>query len=374
MTVSMKWVTAVAGARSTIADEQSIFLQGLLLAREKRTPTLLLFVRPASMWQVMPLERETAEGGIDLLCATTRFARNEALATFEEMLLDIGAWVRTAREAWGYEKILLLGWSGSGTISAFYQAQAERPTLDAIADGRPLRLSEAALVPADGLIFQGAHSSRARMLADLIDPSILDESCPSERDATLDLYAPDAPSAPYDAGFLARYRLAQKARISRISARARAQLADPDISRRQQPFIVERTMADPYYLDPTIDPNGRQPGRCWLGRPEDVNVSPGGIARVATAESWLSQWSIEDSPADAVRSVATMRCPLLVIENSADDAVPPSHVRDVHTAAGTDDKSFARIDGASHNYAGQPDQLRQATAMVRNWAQERGLA
>ena len=35
----------------------------------------------------------------------------------------MGAWVKDAR-ARGYEKVILLGWSGGGSLSLFYQAEA----------------------------------------------------------------------------------------------------------------------------------------------------------------------------------------------------------------------------------------------------------
>ena len=34
---------------------------------------------------------------------------------------------------------------------------------------------------------------------------------------------------------------------------------------REYGFVVHRTMADPKWLDPSIDPNGRKPNWCFLG-------------------------------------------------------------------------------------------------------------
>ena len=52
-------------------------------------------------------------------------------------------------------------------------------------------------------------------------------------------------------------------------------------------------MADPKWLDPSIDPNGRKPNWCFLGEPEVVNNSPIGLARYCSLRSWLSQWSYD---------------------------------------------------------------------------------
>jgi pimeloyl-ACP methyl ester carboxylesterase len=364
----MRWVATASGAGRSTPDEARIALSGLLLqADEHPSPSLFLFIRPASAWNLMPLEEAITSRGIDVLGVSTRFARNEALAVVERALLDISAWIRFARETLGYASVVLLGWSGCGTLSAFYQEQATRPTLVQTPDGAPLRLADAGLEPANGLVFLGAHTSRARMLADMIDPSVLSEDDPDERDPAFDLYRPDAPAPPFDAAFLETYRAAQRSRIGRITAFARRRLEQG----RLDPFIVPRTMADPHFLDPTIDPNDRAAGRCWLGLSRIVNDAPSGIARVATPEAWLSQWSIDDSRVDAVRSVAGIDCPLLVIENGADDAVPPAHLRETFAAAVSPDRHYAVIPGASHSYGGQPQELSAVVDVVCRWAEER---
>ena len=98
---------------------------------------------------------------------------------------------RHAREVWGYEKVVLAGWSGGGSLALFYQSQAERPTVTHTPAGDPCHIVDAGLLPADGFIFQAAHVSRAVVLADWIDPSVLDENDPDRRDPDLDLYHPD---------------------------------------------------------------------------------------------------------------------------------------------------------------------------------------
>src|ERR1019366_5774925 len=90
-------------------------------------------------------------------------------------------------------------------------------------------------------------------------------------------------------------------------------------------FVTHRTMADPRYLDPAVDPNDRRPQWSYLGNPETVNNGPVGMARFSTLRSWLSQWSIDDSRADGVACAADLTVPFLAIENSADDAVPQPH-------------------------------------------------
>jgi len=104
-----------------------------------------------------------------------------------------------------------------------------------------------------------------------------------------------------------------------------------------------------------------------------VNTGPVGLARFCTLRSWLSQWSIDDTRTDALDCAPKVQVPLLVIENTADDAVPQPHPRMVYETAASSDKRFEAIDGANHYYAGQPEQLVKATSLVRGWLAERGL-
>jgi alpha-beta hydrolase superfamily lysophospholipase len=142
---------------------------------------------------------------------------------------------------------------------------------------------------------------------------------------------------------------------------------------QERGFVTHRTLADPRFLDNSVDPNDRRAGWCYLGNPEAVNNGPVGLARFSTLRSWLSQWSIDDTRGDARRCAPQISVPLLAIENSADDAVPQPHTKAIFEAAGSRDKTFKCIVGATHYYAGQPDQLVGITALVREWLGARGL-
>ena len=94
---------------------------------------------------------------------------------------------------------------------------------------------------------------------------------------------------------------------------------------REFGFVVHRTMADPKWLDASIDPNGRKPNWCFLGEPEIVNNSPIGLARFCSLRSWLSQWSYDHAQGDGIKSAENISVPTLVIGNTADDGITPSH-------------------------------------------------
>jgi alpha-beta hydrolase superfamily lysophospholipase len=138
-------------------------------------------------------------------------------------------------------------------------------------------------------------------------------------------------------------------------------------------FVTHRTMADLRFLDPAIDPNDRKPGWCYMGKPATANNGPIGLGRFSTLRAWLSQWSIDDSNALGPKCAAAITVPLLAIENSADDAVPQPHARIIHDAAGSRDKTFRLIKGATHYYQGQPELLKQAVELCVGWMDKQKL-
>jgi fermentation-respiration switch protein FrsA (DUF1100 family) len=66
--------------------------------------------------------------------------------------------------------------------------------------------------------------------------------------------------------------------------------------------------------------------------------------------------------------------PLLAIENSADDAVPQSHVSRVYQASPAAVKDYLLIKGANHYYADQPQLLQEAVNGTVDWLARHGLA
>jgi alpha-beta hydrolase superfamily lysophospholipase len=332
-------------------------------------------MHPSSTLQLLPVPQEAARQGAHVLCAGSRYARNDTAAILEKVLLDLGAYIRHAKLVWGYEKIVLVGWSGGGSLSLFYQSQAERPTIVSTPAGDPIDIPGANLIPADAVVFQAAHISRARLLQDIIDPSVRDESNPDDRDPSLDIYSAVV-RPPYDPRFISVYRAAQLTRLRKITWQVKETLASLKAlktAETERGFVTHRTLADPRFLDGSLDPSDRRIGWCYLGNPESVNSGPVGLARFSTLRAWLSQWSVDDSNADGVACVRRISAPLLVIENTADDAVPQPHARMIFDAATTADKTFTVIEGATHYYAGQPQHLRQVTRVTRDWLANRHL-
>jgi len=338
----------------------------------KPSKTLAVFMHPSSTLQLLPMPQALAKAGVHVLCAGSRFARNDTPLIMEKVLLDLGAYLAHAKQNWGYEKIVLCGWSGGGSLALFYQSQAEKPSITHTPAGDSVEIK--GLIPADAMIFQAAHLSRARMLSEWIDPSVTDESDPDRRDLELDIYNPKCPNQPpYSQEFVERFRSAQLRRM-----RARTQWVKDTLKKLkgdelERGFVTYRTMCDVRFMDPAVDPNDRKPRWCYLGKPETANTGPVGIGRFATLRAWLSQWSIDDSNADGAKCARSVSVPLLAIENSADDAVPQPHVSGIHDAAGSRDKTFRLIKGATHYYQGQPELLKQAVDLVVGWMDKQRL-
>lgn len=358
-------------------SQGTVNLEGLLIRPDHGDGnTVFLMMHPSSTLQLMPLPSALARAGYPVLCMGSRYARNDTALIYEKVLLDLGACVRHAKEQLGYRRVILLGWSGGGSLALYYQAQAERPTVTATPAGDPIDLKAAHLWPADGMVLEAAHRSRARCLADWIDPSVIDEYNPERRNPELDLYSPSLPvRPPYPADWLAVYRAAQRARLRRITAHVQETLET--LRQRggaevERGMLTHRTMADPRFLDGRIDPNDRLIGRCYLGLPETVNSGPVGLGRFSTLRSWLSQWSLEFSMADGETCARSLTVPLLAIEHSADDAVPQPDVRRMYEACTSTDKQFHLIPGANHYFQGQPEQLARGVELIRTWALQHG--
>lgn len=359
---------------------ESVVLESYLLRpRGVASKNVIVFMHPIGGGAYLPMTNALARAGHHVIYCNSRYRGVDSALIMEKVVQDLGACVKDARERLGYEKVILAGWSGGGALSLYYQQQAQHATVTATPAGEPPDLTALDLPAADGMMLLAAHVSRHGTLTEWMDPSILDESDPDNRDPELDLYNPSNPNQPpYSAEFLDRYRAAQIDRNRRITAWVKERLVD--LRGRGEPlmergFIVHGTMADPRWLDLTVDPSDRKLG-CYLGDPRIVNMGPVGLARFTTLRSWLSQWSFDDANGDGPRCAADLAVPTLVIGNSADNACTPSHTHRLFDAVGHPDKTLHTIVGATHYYSGrdQIPRLSQAVGTITEWLAERGWA
>lgn len=357
--------------KDTYAGEiGKVVVECSLLRPEVDSDTVIIASHPIGGGAWLPLMNAFAREGVHSIYCNPRYRGNDTALIMERAVMDLAACVRDAKERLGYKKVYLGGWSGGGSLSLFYQAEAQDPRVTHTPAGDPYDLTAANIIPADGVLLLAAHLSRNLTLTEWMDPSIEDESRPFERNPEWNIFAPDGPKPPFSQAFLAEYRARQIARNRRITAWVKAELAAlkaAGLENHERCFTVQGTMADPRWVDPLVDPNDRPPNHCMLGDPYVVNDGPVGLARFSTLRSWLSQWSYDDSNADGLKCAARIECPMLVIENSADDACTPSHAARLMAAASACKIEHHVIQGANHYYFGQPELCADAAAKVKDW-------
>lgn len=101
--------------------------------------------------------RALARSGVHVVCCGSRYTGGDAALIMENVVVDLSHVVSHCRERLGYRKVVLCGWSGGGSVAAFYQSQAEHPTVTATPAGDPPNLTTIALPRVDALIIAAAH-------------------------------------------------------------------------------------------------------------------------------------------------------------------------------------------------------------------------
>jgi dienelactone hydrolase len=360
--------------------DDHVVRQAQLLRGTEPSDTVIVAMHPIGSPAYLPAFPQLARRGFHVIGCGTRYTGGDASLQMENALLDLAACVRDARERLGYRKVILAGWSGGGSLMAGYQAEAEQRRITATAAGEYTPLADTELLPADGLLLMAAHRSRHVLVTEFLDPSILDEDHPDDRDPSLNLYDPRNPDKPpFSPQYVARYRAAQIERNRRITTRVQGRLAalrDQGRPDDEHCFVVQGTMADPRWVDPSVDPNDRRANWSYLGDPRIVNDGPAGLARYTTLRGWLSQWGYDTAQVDAVAAAPRITVPVLTLMNSADDACPPSHLRDFYAALPAGRKEMHVIEGANHYFSGGGQQrahLDRAVGYARAWADQYGL-
>ncbi|WP_283139237.1 alpha/beta hydrolase family protein [Rhizohabitans arisaemae] len=336
--------------------------------------------------------------GFAVWAQTGRGAGTDLQLIHETALLDVAAGMRFLRDR-GYGRIAALGNSGGASLYTYYVQQALRDPAKRITvtpGGRPSGLDTAELPAPDAVAYLAPHPGQGALLLGCIDPSVTDEDDPLSADPALDPFnpangfAPAPESSAYDPAFLARYRQAQRDRVARIDAHARAliqtrlaararhkstgDVADLRLATHMPVVTVHRTDADPRTVDLSLDPSDRRYGSVFGPRPDIVNYGLSGFGRRTTPEAWLSTWSGLSSNAEMARTAPEMKLPTIVVEYTGDNCVFPTQVAAITDSLGAADKSHVRIRG--DHFGGPlpgdgPEVPAQAKTVVTDWLRDR---
>jgi hypothetical protein len=361
-----------------LSTEDKQWVRGFLFARgnEKRA---VLAMHPRKLLLDHYLVPDVLSAGWAFWAQQPRAIGNDLRMEHEIALHDVAAGIRKLR-AQGFERIVLLGNSGGAGLLSFYNQQSRTGPAERIErtpGGRPTKLREAALPEVDGMVLVSPHPGQRILMLNSLDPSVVDEDDALSCDASLDPfsasngYRKPPESASYVAEFIARYREAQRARCSRIDAKAlnfiankRAALSrfkekpnrsDKLISSHTPIFQVWRTDADLRCWDTSLDPSDRLVGTLWGADPAVSNLGSVGFSRVVTPESWLSNWSGLSSNAAMSVTAGAIEQRTLMIEYTGDNCVFPSDIKALYAAMPSTDKQRHRIRGNHHGLPVLPD-------------------
>ena len=317
-----------------------------------------------------------AAHGYAVLGFGTRYMGNDTDCMHEALVSDVKTVADEMRRR-GAESVVLLGNSGGGSLMALAQAEAKC---------------------GDGWVGMAAHPGEGVFMNQVIDPSVVDESDAYSVVPELDMYNPDNGWRPwpspctYDRDWLKTYRAAQIARVARLDVTAKAQLADSADARDalrgldadahphqwralrarsvgMKYMVIYRTLADPAYLDLSIDPDERPIGSLFANPdPLDANYGRGGLSRTMTSRGWLSTWSGLSSHAKLADTMPKVTVPTLLVHPTGDTEIRIRQAREIIDAAGAPDKTIVEMKGAPHYLEGhRPEAMR----VVAEWLAKR---
>jgi pimeloyl-ACP methyl ester carboxylesterase len=320
---------------------------------------------------------ELARRGFLVLAMNPRSDNNEAAVHFEENALDIKSGIEFLRRRPGITKIVLLGHSGGGPATSFYEAVAEKGPSFCRGSNKLVECDDtlAGLPRADGLVLVDAHPGVSVNGLRSLNPAVVDERDPRTIDRELDPFNPangyDPKQPHYSDAFRQKYFRAQAARMNRLIDLAREALKTRD----DDVFLVVRGEgARLMELDPSIHHSTVKPQKLLkndgsvvtqiveslrpIGRwSEAQNASFSSGTRLLTARSFLSanairardsmddiDWCSSNNSTPCALKAVTV--PLLVTAMGAHYFIRDNEIHfDLATSA---DKDFIVIEGATH--------------------------
>ena len=345
----------------------------------------VLVIHRTSNFLTHPATTELSKRGFMVLAMNPRSDNNESAVDFEANALDIRSGIEFLHRQPGITKVLLLGHSGGGPATSFYEAVAENGPSYCKGGNKLVECGEdlAGLPRADGLILVDAHPGVSVNGLRSINGAVLDERDPRKIDPALDPFNPANgydPKAPhYTQDFEKRYFKAQADRMNRLidlaKARQVAMKAGTDPYPDDDVFLIPRgELARLMEIDPSIHHATVRPQKLIrndgtivtqivdsvrpVGRgSEKLNAAFATGTRLLTIKSFLSANAIraKDSMDDidwcssnnsTPCALENVSVPLLVTAMGGHYFVRDNEIH--YDVAASKDKDFVVIEGATH--------------------------
>lgn len=348
-----------------------------------------LSIHRTSNFMNMIGNRELARRGYIVLGMNPRSDNNEAAVNFENVALDIRQGIEFLRKQPGVRKVVLIGFSGGGPATAFYQATAEQGVSFCQGPHKITQCPESLknLPKADGLLLVDAHPGNTINALRSLNPAVIDEENPARIDQSLDPFDPKNGFNPkghseYSQEFLDRYFKAQAARMNRLIDKAEAMRAAIAAGNGKTiddaPFIVYRNRARLMDFSMSVHPGTARPQklirddgsvsteivrsvRMPLTRNERLDRTLSNGTMFLTLTSFLSANAIRarDSMVDidwcsannstpcALRQISV---PLLITAMGAHYFIADNEIH--YDVASSRDKDFIVVEGAVHGQTG----------------------
>ena len=329
---------------------------------------------------------ELAKRGFLVLAMNPRSDNNEAAVVWEDNALDLKSGMEYLRKQPGIAKVILLGHSGGGPMTTFYQAVAEKGVSYCQGPNKLVECTSklAGLPAADGIVLVDGHPGNSVNGLRAINPALVNEGDPRQVKPELDPFNPKNgynPSGPsqYTDEFKQRYFKAQADRMNRLidvalekTKRMKegkdaypdddvflvvrgegARLMDIDLSIHHSTLKPQKLLKNDGTIVTQIVESVRRPTRAS----EKLNASFEGGTRLLTLRSFLSanairatdsmdviDWcSSNNSTPCALRNISV---PLLVTAMGGHYFIRDNEIH--YEVAASADKDFIVLEGATH--------------------------
>ena len=156
----------------------------------------VIVIHRTSNFMTHPACTNLSSRGFMVLCMNTRFDNNESQVIFEQLALDVKAGINYLKNTQHMTKVILLGHSGGGPTSSFYQAVAENGPSFCTDPNKLTQCDNSAgaytgLPKADGIVFVDAHPGVGTIaMLRSNNPAVVNEDRPDLLRPNLDPFNP----------------------------------------------------------------------------------------------------------------------------------------------------------------------------------------